>query len=241
DNTNEIDNKQKKVRKKVTQACENCRKKRRKCTGERPKCLTCLQYNYVCYYNPFPRKRGPQQKREKRRYRKRDKANETGNKNKNDEGLTNLKLIGEQFKRSTKLLDVNITQSIYNNIVAYKTSIHHRFKTNINEIPTIEKDLINYSVIDMYYKYFHPCYPVISKNTFTNFIKNDSLSKYLLFSMYGMAYLFQQTPDIPLATEYIDKAKELIYQNYGLIDVQLLQSLYLITIFGKLMFFFLNK
>ncbi|ORX52174.1 hypothetical protein BCR36DRAFT_287030 [Piromyces finnis] len=47
-----------KLRKKVTQACENCRKKRRKCTGERPKCLTCKQYNYVCYYNPFPKKRG---------------------------------------------------------------------------------------------------------------------------------------------------------------------------------------
>ncbi|OUM60438.1 hypothetical protein PIROE2DRAFT_69725, partial [Piromyces sp. E2] len=134
DKNNEFDNKQGKVRKKVTQACENCRKKRRKCTGERPKCLTCLQYNYVCYYNPFPKKRGPQQKREKRKYKKRDKDNDSGisNENKDDIGLTNLKLIEAQFKRTTRLHDVNITQSIYNNIIAYKSSIHHKNKSNLN-------------------------------------------------------------------------------------------------------------
>jgi len=56
-----------KKRKKVSQACEYCRKKRRKCSGERPKCLTCQQNNYICYYNPCPKKRGPQQKRQKKK------------------------------------------------------------------------------------------------------------------------------------------------------------------------------
>jgi len=59
--------------------------------------------------------------------------------------------------------------------------------------------------------------------------------------MYGMAYLFQPSPNIPVATDYIEKAKLLIYQNYGLIDVQLLQALFLITIFGnfKLIIFYI--
>jgi len=233
---NNLDSKQGKVRKKVTQACENCRKKRRKCTGERPKCLTCLQYNYVCYYNPFPKKRGPQQKREKRKYKKREKNDVNSNSsvlelNNKDEGLYNLKLIEKQFKRTTRLNDVNITQSIYNNVIAYKTSIHQKYKLNVNETPVIESELINYSVIDCYYKYFHPNYPILLYTTFTNYIKNDSLSKYLLFAMYGMAYLFQPKPNIYVATEYIEKAKSLIFQNYGLSDVQLLQALFLITVF----------
>ncbi|OUM60447.1 hypothetical protein PIROE2DRAFT_63139 [Piromyces sp. E2] len=73
-NDNEIEKKESK-RKKVSQACENCRKKRRKCSGDRPKCITCQQNNYICYYNPCIKKRGPQQKRKKRKYKKRDKEN----------------------------------------------------------------------------------------------------------------------------------------------------------------------
>jgi len=226
-------NKQGKTRKKVTQACENCRKKRRKCTGERPKCLTCLQYNYVCYYNPFPKKRGPQQKREKRKYKKCEKNNITDNVSEinKDESLYVLKLIEKKFKRVTRLNDVNITQSIYNNIIAYKTSVHYKNKFNVTEIPVIESELINYTVIDYYYKYFHPNYPIVFYDAFTKYVKNDSLSKYLLFAMYGMAYLFQPEPNIEVATDYIEKAKALIFQNYGLNDVQLLQALFLITVF----------
>ena len=37
---------------------DSCRKKRRKCSGDRPKCLTCHQNNYICYYNPCIKKRG---------------------------------------------------------------------------------------------------------------------------------------------------------------------------------------
>jgi len=55
--------------------------------------------------------------------------------------------------------------------------------------------------------------------------------------MYGMAYLFQPKPNIQIATEYIEKAKSLIFQNCGLNNVQLLQALFLITVFGNYIYF----
>ncbi|ORX76862.1 hypothetical protein BCR32DRAFT_271021 [Anaeromyces robustus] len=53
------DNSKKKVRRKVTQACENCREKRVKCSGVRPSCQTCLHLNVKCFYKAVTKKRGP--------------------------------------------------------------------------------------------------------------------------------------------------------------------------------------
>jgi len=100
--------------------------------------------------------------------------------------------------------------------------------------------LINYSVIDYYYKYFHPNYPIVKYNTFTEYIKTDSLSKYLLFAMYSMAYLFQPNINVQMAEEYISKAKTLIYQNYKKVCAQLLQAIFLVTIYGNLFFNIFN-
>ncbi|ORY82218.1 hypothetical protein LY90DRAFT_664080 [Neocallimastix californiae] len=230
DNQSELN--QGKVRKKVTQACENCRKKRRKCTGERPKCLTCLQYNYVCYYNPFPKKRGPQQKREKRKYKKHKKENVDNNSEKNKNNVNDsVKFIENLIKIYTKSKDVNVTPTIYNNFINYETNINFKNNLKIEEGQVIESELINYSVIDYYYKYFHPNYPIVKYNTFTEYIKTDSLSKYLLFAMYSMAYLFQPNINVQMAEEYISKAKTLIYQNYKKVCAQLLQAIFLVTIY----------
>ncbi|ORX56064.1 hypothetical protein BCR36DRAFT_280771 [Piromyces finnis] len=54
-----MDKSKKKVRRKVTQACENCREKRVKCSGGRPTCDSCRQLNITCVYNAVTKKRGP--------------------------------------------------------------------------------------------------------------------------------------------------------------------------------------
>ncbi|OUM60441.1 hypothetical protein PIROE2DRAFT_13790 [Piromyces sp. E2] len=118
-----------KVRKKVSQACENCRNKRRKCSGDRPKCSACQKNNYICYYNPYIKKRD------------------------------------------------------YNSFVLHS--------------------------------------------------KNRTLSKQLLYAMYGMALLMKENNEISLAMEYINKAKSLISQSYSNVNVQLLQAIALIVIFEK--------
>ncbi|KAL6591102.1 hypothetical protein LY90DRAFT_499901 [Neocallimastix californiae] len=217
-----------------------CRKKRRKCTGERPKCLTCQQYNYVCYYNPFPKKRGPQQKRKKRKYKKHEK----GSKNDNDSDIMDEANLNEHTsnynysvieniitKNSELTYDFKITPSIFNDFIAYNECINFKDKLNINDNSIIGSELINYIVINYYYKYFHPNFPVINYKSFAVHVKNGTLSKYLLFAMYGMAYLFQPNSNISKATEYIEKSKALILQNYGIVNVQLLQAIFLVTIF----------
>jgi len=144
-----------------------------------------------------------------------------------------VKFIENVFKIYTKSKEVNITPTIYNNFINYESNINFKSTLNVEEEQIIESELINYSVIDYYYKYFHPSYPIINYNTFIEYIKTDSLSKYLLFAMYALAYLFQPNINVQMAEEYIGKAKALINQNYGKISAQLLQTIFLITVYGN--------
>jgi len=144
----------------------------------------------------------------------------------------NYSVIEHIIKRnSDNDFDFKITPSIFNDFIAYNECINFKDKLTINENPNIGSELINYVVINYYYKYFNTCFPVVNYNSFAIHAKNGTLSKYLLFAMYAMAYLFQPNPNIAKATEYIEKAKALILQNYSSVNVQILQAIYLVMIF----------
>jgi len=63
--------------------------------------------------------------------------------------------------------------------------------------------------------------------------KNGTLTKYLVYAMYGLAFYFKPDTEKTEAFEYIDQAKALVLQNYGVINVQLLQTICLISIIGN--------
>ncbi|RIA85029.1 fungal-specific transcription factor domain-containing protein [Glomus cerebriforme] len=46
-------------RKRLTQACDACRKKKVKCSGDKPSCNNCTRLGLTCTYLPSTRKRGP--------------------------------------------------------------------------------------------------------------------------------------------------------------------------------------
>jgi hypothetical protein len=46
-------------RKRLTQACDACRKKKVKCSGDKPSCNNCTRLGTTCTYLPSTRKRGP--------------------------------------------------------------------------------------------------------------------------------------------------------------------------------------
>ncbi|RUP49124.1 hypothetical protein BC936DRAFT_143243 [Jimgerdemannia flammicorona] len=48
-------------RKRLTQACDICRKKKIKCDGGKPSCANCVRHHLVCTYLPSNKKRGPRQ------------------------------------------------------------------------------------------------------------------------------------------------------------------------------------
>ncbi|TPX44709.1 hypothetical protein SeMB42_g02345 [Synchytrium endobioticum] len=56
DNTNGIKKKRKRVR--ASRACDQCRKRRTKCSGETP-CASCQGLSIPCIYSPSERRRGP--------------------------------------------------------------------------------------------------------------------------------------------------------------------------------------
>lgn len=129
---------------------------------------------------------------------------------------------------------ININPNIFNEFLTYNDCIHYKDKVNINsEPPIIGSESINYIVINYYYKYFHPLYPIINYNSFAVHAKNGTITKYLLYAMYGLALFFKPDTDSSEAKEYIEKTKTLILQNYGVVNVQLLQAICLIAIVGK--------
>src|ERR1043165_7127848 len=46
-------------RKRLTQACDACRKKKVKCSGDKPSCNNCSRLGITCTYLPSTRRRGP--------------------------------------------------------------------------------------------------------------------------------------------------------------------------------------
>ncbi|KAI9329595.1 hypothetical protein BD770DRAFT_334004, partial [Pilaira anomala] len=55
--TRDLDNK----RKRLTQACELCRRKKIRCDGSKPTCGNCTRLNNECTYSTSSKKRGPRQ------------------------------------------------------------------------------------------------------------------------------------------------------------------------------------
>ncbi|KAI9254837.1 hypothetical protein BY458DRAFT_413124, partial [Sporodiniella umbellata] len=48
-------------RKRLTQACELCRRKKIRCDGVKPECHNCQRFKTVCVYSTNLKKRGPRQ------------------------------------------------------------------------------------------------------------------------------------------------------------------------------------
>ncbi|ORE11409.1 hypothetical protein BCV72DRAFT_176659, partial [Rhizopus microsporus var. microsporus] len=48
-------------RKRLTQACELCRRKKIRCDGIKPQCGNCARLNNECTYSTHVKKRGPRQ------------------------------------------------------------------------------------------------------------------------------------------------------------------------------------
>ncbi|KAI9296288.1 hypothetical protein K502DRAFT_289711, partial [Neoconidiobolus thromboides FSU 785] len=47
-------------RSRARQACEPCRKKKTKCSGDYPKCSNCTVHGFECVYVAIEKRRGPQ-------------------------------------------------------------------------------------------------------------------------------------------------------------------------------------
>jgi len=136
---------------------------------------------------------------------------------------------------SKKTSNVTITPDLYNEYKEYHSNVLFSDKKIDNIIPVVSSESINYVIINYYYKYFHQVYPIIDYNYFAIHAKNGTLTEPLLYAMYGMAYFMKPDTEISKVLEYIDKAKSLISEYKTTINVQLLQAINLVSIYGKLL------
>ncbi|ORX47103.1 hypothetical protein BCR36DRAFT_413757 [Piromyces finnis] len=247
-----------KNRKKVSQACENCRIKKTKCSGEKPKCDKCTHLNIECIYNTTTKKRGP-----KIGYI------EDTIQNKIRENLENL-IISNQISKeniyklaknnydifmSSKILRKYIqedkqedkiqnteTNDIFTNYIRQKISKLKEKEYIIFKNPQ-KKELtgdaiiynkydyykyyfieIDYSLINIYFRYVHPYKSILIKDIVMERIRNRTIIPPLLLSIYASALMYKPNPEIKKAREYAVKAYNLLIDSYYDPNVQVIQA-----------------
>jgi len=133
--------------------------------------------------------------------------------------------------------DIDITSNIYNDFKAYLKNVYFNNKPINDDIYVDNAESINFVLVNCYFKYFHPIYPIVNYKTFVSHVKNGTLSLHLLYAIYGMAYLMKPNGESYKANEFINKAKEIILQHHNNINIQLLQALALVSIYGNYLLF----
>jgi len=136
------------------------------------------------------------------------------------------------YQNDVKNINTIFSPNLFTEYKEYKSKLLFPDKVINKNIPFVSSETINYVIINYYYKYFHPIYPIIDYNYFALHAKNGTLTKHLLYAMYGMAYFMKPESDNNLSLNYINEVKSLISQNYNDVNVQLLQAIILISIYG---------
>ncbi|KAF9425998.1 hypothetical protein BGZ94_007031 [Podila epigama] len=92
-------------RKRLTQACDPCRKKKIKCDGIKPSCANCAKLDINCTYLPSMKKRGPRQgyiELLERRLDKMEQLLQHGPSAVDPEFLESRNLLGSRFRRGNR-------------------------------------------------------------------------------------------------------------------------------------------
>ncbi|OUM64549.1 hypothetical protein PIROE2DRAFT_8621 [Piromyces sp. E2] len=183
----------------VSNACDHCREKKIKCSGEKPKCKNCSKLNTPCVYNQKKKKRGP--------------------KNGYIEELVN-KILQQQLERliENKIISGKDIYNIVkkNNDIIISSEI---LKEHLNNVIIEEKNNN-----EQYFRYVYTYTPVISKETVIEHIQNKTILPELLLSIYGAAYLFKPNADIGNAWKYNKMALYFLMNYPHDSDVQTIQA-----------------
>lgn len=146
------------------------------------------------------------------------------------ENSYNLKVLKENIK-SRLLILKNKDFIIFKN--SEKTKVGTAIIYNNSEIHKYHFIEIDNELINLYFRYAHFYIPVLEKNIFMQRIRNKAILPSLLLAVYSAAHFFKPNPDLKKARKYFKMAYNSIMDyNFG-IDIQMVQTLVIISNCGK--------
>lgn len=88
---------------------------------------------------------------------------------------------------------------------------------------------IDFSLIDIYFRFSHYYFPILEKDIFMERLKSRTLFPGLLLAVYSAAYLYRPKPDIELSKKYKNQAYDYVTHYKNEINIQIVQTYALIS------------
>jgi len=146
------------------------------------------------------------------------------------ENSYNSKIIKENIKSRLLILKKK-------DLIVFKNSEKTKVGTaiiyNNSEIYKYHFIEIDNELINLYFRYAHLYIPILEKNIFMQRMRNKAILPSLLLAVYAASYFFKPNADLKKATKYFKMAYySILDYNFG-IDIQIIQTLIIISNCGK--------
>ncbi|KAF2635184.1 hypothetical protein P280DRAFT_473935 [Massarina eburnea CBS 473.64] len=183
--------------KRIRQACQNCRRKKARCTGERPECAFCIRLSQPCTYS------------EEEPYQNSNMAN-SDKKNNSSDAASILDLSDRLSCLENQMADVATTlKSIASTVQNISRSISSN-NPNISATDTAGQPVINGEVspyaklpsidiiraaADLYFQYCHnQPYSLFHESSLRYKIETEEVPTHLLFALLASTVRYSQDP-----------------------------------------------
>ncbi|KAI8642680.1 fungal-specific transcription factor domain-containing protein [Parasitella parasitica] len=188
-------------RKRLSLACNVCRRKKIKCDGAKPTCGKCERFKQECTYTDVVRKRGPRQGHIdllEQRLRKMEELITAG-RSVLEASPSTIPIVEEPILRQPSLLQTGPPSSKYHlpPAVAAEATPAWRLQkpTPVEKLEWPPMDIVQH-LADIYFLHFETLSPIADTKGFKATIQNKTCNTFLLYSILSVAARFSKRPDI---------------------------------------------
>ncbi|RKP08304.1 fungal-specific transcription factor domain-containing protein, partial [Thamnocephalis sphaerospora] len=249
-----------KKRSRRTQACDDCRRRKVRCDGNRPSCTSCLRHGVACHYQETVKKRGPKPgyiEKLERRLNMMEKMLMPLSSSSDDRSPPpiNQNPPSRQRSRSSTMDNVN-SPTISNNldwllqmgnwvgttpIIGAPTNMPLGQLTDMTPttepLPMAENPELRDHLVDNFFTYTQSFGGIVHRNTFLRQIRDGTAPPPLLYSIMALGVRFSPLPEVrndPTlrgGMVYIYRAKTMLKNMVTIPDVNSVITLHLVGMY----------
>ncbi|KAI8980911.1 fungal-specific transcription factor domain-containing protein [Pilobolus umbonatus] len=236
-------------RKRLTQACELCRRKKIKCDGLKPACGNCTKLNMECKYSTTSKKRGPRQGYieilEQRLAKLENKLlSPTESHEVRTPPVSNQQENSPSYEHEPSSDYVDTTQytqtetELASTLSCMSSNIPSLIHTpnqsadTVDNMPSLE---IVEHMFDLFFAYLFPTIPILDEVSLRTDLREGKCSDFLILCIIGACARFSDRPDIKenpawLAGEkYAEKARSMLIKVLDEPNIPHLQGILLLS------------
>ncbi|KAI8882179.1 hypothetical protein K501DRAFT_286008 [Backusella circina FSU 941] len=222
-------------RKRLSLACEVCRRKKIKCDGLRPTCGKCERLHLTCTYSTTSKKRGPRQGHMELLERRLQKMEQLITNTEEPTLLdtnptpTTIATSGNNNNSTAATLISLQTQPVTTNTTSNTT-------TNTATASLLPPVDVVFHLVDLFFSQMAVMSPIINRSSFYESIENNTCSPFLLLAILSVGARYSKRPDItetPVwmsGEKYATKARDMIAQVIDTPSIEHVQGLLVLTL-----------